>query len=604
MKRAIEQLTDFVSTWWILIASIVGVATFVSGFFSSATPEDPSGGAGVFGGILALCVAAIVFAEKVNPAVTKFRRAPEVCIGVGSVGSAYLLLVGAAGAHPTDPTLPDILGMIWGAAGVTALILAIIAWTIRSSPQTALSKPRTNRMRHRAGSTETARTRKEINRLVAQIIAACSEGAFVFRGEPRRFPAVSSGLYRECADVVEAAMPFAVLEQVERQEARSYLDGLRPDGDEMEVMSAIQHYGGRTNFVDFTADINIALFFGCDGNYSEDGRVILLEKRAGEHQQFYEPEGPDDRAPAQRSIFVIPQNGIVEGYEEIAIPSALKLPLLRHLRQYYGIDHKSVYSGPHGYIKYRQRHWNVLRHEARGIALHNGAEYTDAIKCFNEAITENPMRGEAYRCRGVSHHRNEDHDLAIRDLNYALEIAPYLYPCRVELGDVYVAKREYGKATTCYGEALRHVMPVPDTADCYNRRGIARRYNGDCNEAISDYTEAMSLCQQSAPENAEIMAQLSDVQGRRYREILSKARELYGKALCNRGEAYLHLSDWERANIDLTEADRRGVDVAESFQQDYANIAEFESATGTTVPPELVTILIGNGGDQGRAVGN
>ena len=292
MKRAIEQITDFVSTWWILIASIVGVATFVSAFVSPATAEDPSGGAGVLGGIMALCVAAIVFAEKVNPAVTKFRRAPEVCIGVGSIGSAYLLLVGTAEAHPTDPTLPGILAMIWGAAGVTALILAIIAWTVRSSPQTASSKRRTNKMRHQAGPAETTSKLEDITRLVAQITAACSEGAFVFRGEPRRYQAVSSGLYREHAADVEAGTPFAVLEHVERQEANSYLDRLRSDGDEMGVMSAVQHYGGKTNFVDFTTDMNIALFFGCDGHYSEDGRIIVLGKRSTEHQEFHETIRP------------------------------------------------------------------------------------------------------------------------------------------------------------------------------------------------------------------------------------------------------------------------------------------------------------------------
>ena len=440
--------------------------------------------------------------------------------------------------------------------------------------------------------------------LVVRITSASSEGQYVFRGESRRYPTVASGLYREHQDAVAAGIPFAAFEQVERREAHSYMGGLRPAGDEMEMLSAIQHYGGRTNFVDFTADLNIALFFGCDGNYSEDGRVILLEKRAGEYLQFYEPEGPDDRAPAQRSIFVIPESGTVEGYEEIAIPSALKLPLLRHLRQYHGIDHKSVYSGPQGYIKYRQRHWNVLRHEAQGINHHNDTEYTDAIKCFNEAITENPLRAEAYRCRGVSHHCNGEHDLAISDLNYALEMVPYMYPCRVELGDVYVAKREYGKAIACYDEALSLVMPVPDTADCYNRRGNARRYDGDYDGAVSDYTEAMGLCGRSAPESPEFMARLSDVQGRRHQEILSAAQELYGIALCNRGEAYLHLSNWERAKIDLAAAERRGVDVAESFQQDYASIPEFEGATGITVPPELVAMLIGNGGDQGRAAGN
>ena len=355
MKRAIAQTTAFVSTWWNLIASLVGVATFVSAFSSPVTTEDPSGGSTVFGGIMALCVAAIVFAAKVNPAGTKFRRAPEVCIGVGSVGSAYLLLVGAAGAHPADPMLPGISAMIWGAAGVTALVLAIIAWAVRSSPQTTSSRLRRNKMRHQEGPTETASKREDINLLVARITAACSASAFVFRGEPRHYQAVSSGLYREYADAVEAGTPFTVLEHVERQEAKSYLDRLRSDGDEMEVMSAVQHYGGKTNFVDFTTDVNIALFFGCDGHYSEDGRIIVLEKRRTEHQQFHEPLGPNDRAPAQRSVFVIPQSGIVKGYEEIIIPSALKLPILLYLRQYHGVDHRSVYSGHHGFIKYRQR---------------------------------------------------------------------------------------------------------------------------------------------------------------------------------------------------------------------------------------------------------
>ena len=317
-------------------------------------------------------------------------------------------------------------------------------------------------------------------------------------------------------------MPFAVLEHVERQEANSYLDRLRSDGDEMQAMSAVQHYGGKTNLVDFTMDMNMALFFGCDGHYSEDGRIIVLGKRSTENQKFHEPSGPTDRAPAQRSVFVIPQSGMVEGYEEIIIPSALKLPILLYLRQYHGIDHRSVYSGPHGFIKYRQRHWNALRCEAQGRAHHNRREYPEAVQLFTEAIDENPMWGEAYRYRGVSRGCSGDHDSAIKDLIYALELAPYLYPCRVELGDVYASKRDFESAVNWYDEALRHVMPVPDIADCHNRRGNAHRYRRDYSKAICDYTEAMSQCRGFTTEATGIFAQLSDVDTGRHREIWSR----------------------------------------------------------------------------------
>ena len=449
-------------------------------------------------------------------------------------------------------------------------------------------------MCHEAGPTETTGKLEDITRLIAQITAACSDGVFVFRGEPRRYQAVSSGLYREYADDVGAGTPFAVLEHVERQEANSYLDRLRSDGDEMEAMSAVQHYGGKTNLVDFTTDMNIALFFGCDGHYSEDGRIVVLRKRSTENQEFHEPLGPNDRAPAQRSVFVIPQSGIVGGYEEIIIPSELKLPILLHLRQYHGIDHRSVYSGPHGFIKYRQRHWNALRCEAQGRAHHNRQEYPEAVQCFTEAIDENPMRGEAYRYRGVSRGCSGDHDSAIKDLTYALELEPYLYPCRVELGDVYASKRDFERAVNWYDEAIRHVMPVPDIADCHNRRGNAHRYRGDYRKAICDYSEAMRQCQWSGSEFPAVSTQLSDTGAKRFREIWSKARELYGIALCNRGEAYLHLEDWERAREDLAEAVRLGVDVAGSFRADYASIAQFERANGSEVPQDLKILLSDN----------
>ena len=35
---------------------------------------------------------------------------------------------------------------------------------------------------------------------------------------------------------------------------------------DFEILTELQHYGGKTNLIDFTTDYLIALFFACDGS--------------------------------------------------------------------------------------------------------------------------------------------------------------------------------------------------------------------------------------------------------------------------------------------------------------------------------------------------
>ena len=48
---------------------------------------------------------------------------------------------------------------------------------------------------------------------------------------------------------------------------------------DFEILTEIQHYGGKTNLIDFTMDYFIALFFACDGRYDEDGSGYPSKKR-------------------------------------------------------------------------------------------------------------------------------------------------------------------------------------------------------------------------------------------------------------------------------------------------------------------------------------
>ena len=63
--------------------------------------------------------------------------------------------------------------------------------------------------------------------------------------------------------------------------------------------------------------------------------------------------------------------------------------------------------------------------------------------------------------------------------------------------------------------------------------------------------------------------------------------EAYG----NRGEAWLHLGEWEKAKSDLTTAKDMGQDIIGSFQNDYENVAHFEGRNGVKLPEDLATML-------------
>ncbi len=40
------------------------------------------------------------------------------------------------------------------------------------------------------------------------------------------------------------------------------------------MLVEMQHFGGKTNLIDFTTDYRVALFFACDGAHGECGRVV------------------------------------------------------------------------------------------------------------------------------------------------------------------------------------------------------------------------------------------------------------------------------------------------------------------------------------------
>ena len=211
--------------------------------------------------------------------------------------------------------------------------------------------------------------------ILRAIEAKSADGGYIYRGERKRYPKVSSNLYRDYDNIEDEAFDIESVQKEMLSHAKKHIGDLpedfrmdftvvldedEEDADEtidFELLTEIQHYGGKTNLIDFTTDYFIALFFACDGHYDKDGRVIL-QKTEAIKEMLKHPRNPRHRVIAQKSVFVRPPKGFIEPHEEdiIIIPANLKLPLLEHLQTYHGISMVTIYNDLYGYIRNQDSH--------------------------------------------------------------------------------------------------------------------------------------------------------------------------------------------------------------------------------------------------------
>ena len=118
---------DTVVNWWSGVAAVATAIAFLIPFLNAPTDQDPTGGAGPFAPIVALCVAAMILAEAAKGEGLQIRRLPSTFIGLGSMGSAYLWMAAEGDVHPLDPELPVALAILFAMAAVM-LAVPLIAW--------------------------------------------------------------------------------------------------------------------------------------------------------------------------------------------------------------------------------------------------------------------------------------------------------------------------------------------------------------------------------------------------------------------------------------------------------------------------------------------
>lgn len=216
-----------------------------------------------------------------------------------------------------------------------------------------------------------------VDEILREIEKKTDTGEYLYRGEPEHYQGapyygkVSSNFYRvflkdKDFDVSTEYFDIEAFQEVMLTSANKFS---RKPISELERLSEIQHYGGKTNLVDFATDYLIAFFMACDGSPDEDGRIIL-QKRESVEPYIEEPYEPINRVIAQKSIFVRHPDGFIQPNEDdvINILANLKKPILVRLKKAHGISVETIYNDVHGFIRDQKNHMDVYKAIYEGLA--------------------------------------------------------------------------------------------------------------------------------------------------------------------------------------------------------------------------------------------
>ena len=397
---------------------------------------------------------------------------------------------------------------------------------------------------------------------ITEIANASADGDYIYRGESKSHGEVSSNLYREYKDDIEAEnFDIAIVQNEILREAREYTHKT----DEFEILTELQHYGGKTNLIDFTTDYLVALFFACDSNPDKPGRVILLQNQPGDYE-VVKPPRTITRAGVQKSIFVQAPNGVVAPYTIVCIPADLKGPMLEYLRKHHDISTKTIYNDLQGFIENRSSHksaytefYKGFTYQNRANSMRNPAEkqtwYDKAIDHYTDAIALNPEDANVYNNRGAAYGEIGDWAHASQDFNKAIDLNPedaYAYYNR---GNAYHHEGAFDEAIQNYNKAIDL---NPEYAAAYNNRGNAYADKGELDNAIQDCNKAIELNPKDPRPyvnrgNAYDKIGVFDLAIQNY----NKAIELnpdHARAYYNRGIAYQRRRDFDKAIQDFNKA--------------------------------------------------
>lgn len=450
---------------------------------------------------------------------------------------------------------------------------------------------------------------ERVIRLTVDILRKCDRGPFVYRGEPKCYPIVSSTLFRKFNDSEFDDETFS-LDRVEQDIARQAKDYVAA-GSHDDILTEVQHFGGATNLIDFTDDYLIALFFASASYPDSDGRIVFRWSASG---GVVRPKRANSRAVFQKSVMVRTPRGffIPDDDHIVIVPADLKKDILEFLEQCHGISEERIYDDIHGYIQSQQpiltpyaTEFLLSSHLERPVTKPNldriaataggihlftartflhqkGMEYVEHFCDGSRSIFSwDPMDGEeaapredlyllpdeiiyflsawikgtgaesakAYAWRGNAHLFQGSVDLARADFDRALELDSYLVDAHHGRANLH---KHQGDDSAAMADLERALEQNPVFKAALIDRGNARLKAGLLEEAIRDFNAVIS--------------------GTQERDRYTWYRDgHFFRALTRCIQ-----TQWHDAAEDFDRARRGGLRVARSFQNIFGGIEKFE----------------------------
>ena len=383
--------------------------------------------------------------------------------------------------------------------------------------------------------------RMKVREKIQEIICESHDGDYIYRGEPEHYDKLTSNLYRRYRHHFEAPGRRLKIDSV-HEEILTEIKGYTEEATDFDVSTRLQHFGGKTNLIDFTTDCLIALFFACDGGTDDDGRVILLRKsKAIENgHAIKQPRILENRVKAQKSVFVCPSGGFIETgqFKVIPIPGELKKHMLEHLNKHHGISANTIYNDLHGYIKYQELHHSSYDAFFEGLKHHDNARLLQR--------------------QGLGDNSEHKFDLALRHYNRALEINPQFATAYHHRA---AANRNLGQIDRAINDSSRALELNSNYVEAYFTRGLAYLDKREYQPAVQDFTH-----------------------------VINRARDNAG-AYFNRALAHMHLLNWSAAKTDLKSARQLSIDLVIERENRYPTIFCLEDSIGAMLPDDIANML-------------
>lgn len=241
----------------------------------------------------------------------------------------------------------------------------------------------------------------EAMNIIAQLSEKIRGRKCIFRGTSRKYSTkpdgISSSLYRwahraakkKKINIGPDYLPFEMEEEIvsrAKKHAKKHFSS--SSFSNLEIVTALRHFDGNVNVIDFSTDLYVALFFACVGDREKHGELIIMERGTREMsdinygQLSSDPDQPvildppyneanHSRVVAQKSIFVYSPRGYLRKKEECEcyrVRKEIKQVMLDYLKRVHGIDRNVIYNDLIGFIQIEKSQEEAILLAYKGIA--------------------------------------------------------------------------------------------------------------------------------------------------------------------------------------------------------------------------------------------